>query len=475
MLAAGIVFRTVAAAVTIAVHPDHPGIAIPRDFLGFSFEAGTLTSAKTFPAENLAFQRLVKQVGPGLLRFGGGTVDRTGWQRGTRTAKSPANVLFPADVDRVFAFARATGYRVLFALNLGSSTKEVAADEAAYVVQAGGDALYGLEIGNEPNVYSHDQRNPAGEVYQSHRRPPAYSVKDYIAEHRAFAEAIHASAPAAVLTGPAVTDRDISDWTIPFVNEMAPGIAMITQHFYSLRLQAVAKRNAANAATIPNLLSVQTHDSADASAATLERLAQSARLPWRMAECNSCNKGGQAGVSDVFASALWGVDYLFTLASRGAAGVNLHAGPMPKFKYTPVASTGSQFNAQPLYYGMLLFHVAAQGRLVPLEVNAPGVNLTAYAVLDDGGTLRVTVINKDVTHDANVEISPGAPYARGAALKLAGPSLDATSGTTLGGSAVQADGSWTPGALEDVARSGATFHTTLKAGSAAMIRFADKP
>jgi hypothetical protein len=58
MLSAGIVFPTAAATVTITVHPDHPGIAIPRDFLGFSFEAGTLTSARTFAAENPAFQRV---------------------------------------------------------------------------------------------------------------------------------------------------------------------------------------------------------------------------------------------------------------------------------------------------------------------------------------------------------------------------------------------------------------------------------
>src|SRR5271157_55207 len=76
--------------VTIAAHPESPAIAIAHDFIGLSFETGSLTTATGFPAENPVLQRMVAQVGPGLLRFGGNSVDQlTGWMRGQRVASTP--------------------------------------------------------------------------------------------------------------------------------------------------------------------------------------------------------------------------------------------------------------------------------------------------------------------------------------------------------------------------------------------------
>ncbi len=69
-------------------------------------------------------------------------------------------------------------------------------------------------------------------------------------------------------------------------------------------------------------------------------------------------------MSNVFASALWGVDYMFTLAGRASAGVNFHGGGTGN--YTPIAVTGPlSATARPLYYALLLFRAAARGRLVP--------------------------------------------------------------------------------------------------------------
>ena len=131
--------------VLITVNTGLPGAAIPRDFLGLSFETGSLTSATGFPAENTQFQQMVAQLGPGWLRFGGNLVDKTAWARGQRTSASPSTTLMASDVDRVIGFARATGWRVLWGLNLKSSTAGTAADEADYVQQNGSDVLAGFE------------------------------------------------------------------------------------------------------------------------------------------------------------------------------------------------------------------------------------------------------------------------------------------------------------------------------------------
>jgi hypothetical protein len=373
--------------VTIAAHPESPGIAIAHDFIGLSFETGSLTTATGFPAENPVLQRMVAQVGPGLLRFGGNSVDQlTGWMRGQRAPSTPASVITSSDADRVFVFARTVGWRVLFSLNLGHGDPATDADEADYVYGAASDVLSGFEIGNEPDLY-----------HSNGLRPATYMVNDYMAEWQTYANAIRAKVPAAALTGSAAAGS-ITTWTTTFASQLGSRIALLTQHLYPLAPTS-ANPNASNAASIPHILGSAARQTEDTDGSQLQQIA---------AETNSCYDGGETGVSNVFASALWGVDYMFTLAGRNAAGVNFHGGGTGT--YTPIAVTATQATARPLYYALLLFRAAARGRVVPVTVSTNGVNLTAYGALDDDGTLRVTVINKDMTQDAAVSIAPGAGY-----------------------------------------------------------------
>ena len=47
---------------------------------------------------------------------------------------------------------------------------------------------------------------------------------------------------------------------------------------------------------------------------------------YRMAEANSFYNGGAPGISDAFGTALWALEFCFTLAENGATGVNFHGG-----------------------------------------------------------------------------------------------------------------------------------------------------
>jgi uncharacterized protein (TIGR03437 family) len=444
--------------VTITAYPESPGIAIPDNFIGLSFETGSLTTATGFPAENRVFQGMVAQVGPGVVRFGGNSVDQlTGWMRGQRTSSTSTSILTSSDADRAFAFARAAGFRVLWSLNLGHGNPATDADEAQYVYQTDSDVLFGLEIGNEPDLY-----------HSNGLRPTSYTVNDYIAEWQTYANAIQALTPAAVLTGPAASGS-ITTFTTTFAQQMGSRIALLTQHLYPLAPTSV-NPNASNVASIPNILGSSIRQTEDTDGSELETIAQGQKIPWRMSETNSCYNGGQEGVSDVFASALWGVDYMFTLAGRNSAGVNFHGGGTGN--YTPIAVTSSGVvTARPLYYALLMFRAAACGRIVPVNVSANGVNLTAYGALDDDGTLRLAVINKDMTHDAAVSITPGSEYSTALAMLLAAPAADATTGVTLGGASVQTSGSWLPAQLENLSASGGAFLTTVRAASAVLISF----
>ncbi len=443
--------------VSIAVNTASPGVTIPSDFIGLSFETSSIASATRFPSGSAVFQQMLSQLGTGWMRFGGNSVDRTTWVGGTRSSSTPANSLTGSDVDAVMGLARTVGWRVLFGLNLASSTAALDAQEAVYVSQTGQGALFGFEIGNEPDLYSGN-----GD------KPTSYTLSQYLSDWNSFANAIEAADPGPVLTGPADAGN-IGTWTIEFAATYSSRIALLTQHFYPLGPVSSVGANSPNACTISDLLSAATHSKAASDGAQLENIAQSAKVPWRMAESNSCYDGGTAGVSDTFASALWGVDYMFTLASNAAAGVNFHGGGSGA--YTPIAVSGSNVTARPLYDALLLFQAASSGRLVPVTLSTGGIDLNAYAVLAGDGTLRVTVINADASHDATVSIAPGSTYTRALVLSLTAPALDSTTGFLLGGAAVAADGMWSPAQFETVKASAGVYSISVPSGSAVVVGF----
>lgn len=440
--------------VSVTVHVGSPSVTIPPDFLGLSFESGSLTTTTGFPAENSQFRQMLTQLGTGWLRFGGNSVDKTAWTSGTASGS-----LTPAAVDRVAALARATGWRVVWGLGLANSSAATDAGEADYVLTHAGDVVSGLEIGNEPDLFSRNGFMPA-------------TLPDYLTawgQYSAAIKALHADAPFA---GPA-DSGNINTWTSQFATQYGSQVALLTQHFYPLGPVGVVAAGAPNEATIANLLGTTTHSAAQSTGLEMTAIAQKAKVPWRMGETNSCYNGGQPGVSDVFASALWGIDYMMTLAGTSAAGVNFHGGGTGT--YTPIAvSTANgttSISARPLYYAMLLFGAAARGRVLPVDVNSGRVNLTAFAIQDADGTVRVVLINKDLSSSVTAQIGStiSTAFSNATVMRLSAPSLTATSGITLGGSAVASDGTWSPSQYENVIGKSGVFSVDVPAGSAAVV------
>jgi hypothetical protein len=118
---------------------------------------------------------------------------------------------------------------------------------------------------------------------------------------------------------------------------------------------------------------------------------------------------------------------------------------------------------------MLLFHQAAVGRAVPVDVETtPEANVVAHATLADDGTVRVVVINKEAAAPATVVIQLG--FAGPATvMRLLAASLLARDGVTLGGTAVASDGTWSPGTPEPVTPEGGQYVVTAPAASALLV------
>jgi Glycosyl hydrolase family 79, N-terminal domain len=437
--------------------------SISPAFAGLSYEKSTLYEP-LFTSSNANLIGLFKRLGSSVLRIGGNSVDRNVWT--PSGAGQTAGQIAPADVDALAAFLQATGWQCLYGVNLGGSgsapytsgsltaatTPALAAQEIAYVASKLGSSLLGIEIGNEPDLYGNTYY-PGG----------AWDLSTFETVWDQFRTAILAQTPSVAITGPADAGNE-SKWTVPFAQWASKSkISLLTQHYYRGNGQS-ATSTAANLVTPDsNLIS---------DLATVKAGAQAIGVPYRMAECNSYYNGGANGVSNSYASSLWVIDYLFDCALGGASGVNFHGGGSGS-GYTPIAdSGGTVIEARPEYYGILLFNLAGQGDLLSTTLNAASLNATAYAVKPATGGLNLIVVNKDQTSNLSLSIQLPQSASSATLLELAqlSASLTATSGVTIQGATVAANGSFSPGAAYTLTTGGTQLTCYVPALSAVLIQ-----
>lgn len=435
--------------VTITVNPNQPGIKIPSNFTGLSYEPLALPGSTIFRPDNTLLKNFFKQLGNnGVLRIGGNYVEQTFWIDGRPTTAPDRRIITRNDINNLLDFARMIGWKVILGLNLGQSKPEIAALQAEYAMQYAGNKILSLEIGNEPDLY-----------FMNGLRPQTYNYSDFYKEFIAYFNAIRTRVSNAPISGPCTT-QIFNTWAIPFAKDAASKINLLTQHYYRMGPPTNTF------VTISNLLS--NDERLQNMLQQLRQAAQQNGLQYRISESNSVHTGGKAGVSDVFAAALWGLDLMFTLAQNGAAGINFHGGG--DGLYSPfIVNQYGQYFTRPLYYGMLLFKLASQGRLLPVNISQTTVNLKAYAVLASNQNVLLTIINKDQTQNAQVLVDFSGKFANASALRLTAPSLESTSDVTLGGNSVQSDASWEPRTSETIKRVGNYYSVLVPAASAVLI------
>ncbi len=449
------------ASIEVTVHPETPGLSIAPEFLGFSYEAPVLAK-DYFDVHNKELRRLLANLGKGVLRFGGNSVEFTYWSRnGQVSAPHPKAraILTPADLDRVFKFSRKTGWPVMLGLNLGHYNPEMAADEAAYAVKVGGRNLLALEIGNEPDLYTHWKlRSKPWDYAEFHR--------DFVA----YLNAIRARSPNAPIAGPTTCCKTGLGWFPKFLDDEGSQLVMATHHNYPTYASRKLPRTSPRYPSIERLLSPELMQKVAKEVHELVQESEEHHLQFRMAEANSnAYDGGVDGQGNVFGAALWGADYCFTLAQQGAVGVNFHGG-FPRIYFSPLGMSQGHYVPQPLYYGMLLFHAATPGRFVPVDLHTQE-NVSAYGILAADGKLHLALINKDEKKSVEVRIAGLGSYKHAGVLRLTAPGLSARTGITFGGHAVSTSGKWSPGRAQKVAREGEDFTLQLPAASAALVNF----
>ncbi|KAK7722282.1 hypothetical protein SLS64_000819 [Diaporthe eres] len=108
-------------------------------------------------------------------------------------------------------------------------------------------------------------------------------------------------------------------------------------------------------------------------------------VPYVLGETNSISCQGTHLVSDVFASALWAVDYVLYVASLQVSRLYFHMGTAYRYSpWQPITVNGTAPFAKPLYYGNLLTASALSGGNKQVQVLLNETSLTAYALFDAG-------------------------------------------------------------------------------------------
>jgi hypothetical protein len=447
--------------VTVAINPLEPGRPVPERFLGLSFEAAALGQLAQY-ADQGNLVKLLRSLGPGMLRFGGITADENvAWtDPNTPPPAWASSVIGPAQLQAIGVLARRSGWRVLLTVGLAHYEPAAAAREVVAAHRALGPYLAAVEIGNEPDAYGNHGL-----------RELPWLAQGYEEQVSNYREAIQALTPDVPIAGPDVSGSGaFSEWGDEEALAQQP--AMLTGHHYPLGCAQTP------APSIEALLSSATRGAAAVSLTSYLTVADLYDIPLRIDETNTVSCGGVAGISNTFASALWATGYITQAMAAGAAGINLQGNPTNCSGYTPLCAPDPQalaegaLQAQPEWYALLLLRSLIGERALPTTISAEGSpDLVAAAFSGPNHSLKVVLVNNEPPGTSSfalrVDVGPG--LAAASVLRLTAPSVGATEDVLLGGRAVAASGSWTPPPTESIATHAGVLALELAPDSAALV------
>jgi hypothetical protein len=423
--------------------------------MGFSFERNTL-ALPLFDDANTDLVALFRLLGRGVLRLGGNSVDRTEWDH-AGGGRTPA-IVSPPDLVRLRRFLDATGWRAIYGtpfLSAGASPDSVA-DEVTVASTTLGARLDGVELCNEPDLYALDPTTKA----------LAGTLASFNDRWDRFATAVRAAAPEVAIVGPSdCLLQTIAGFAVPFTTAHAGELSQVTQHYY--------RGFGGPQQTIDLLLSPDPL--VPGALETLATTAASAGAAgFRIGETNSFASGGQPGVSNSFAAALWAADWFGTATGAGALGLDFHNSGTGAGYPAIVQVGGTVTEVRPLFAGLLAAASLGTGPMRPVAIDDAGATLRAHACSTSSTQVRLLVLNLG-NDDRTVSVDLATGVDRATSVALAGPALDATAGVTFAGAAVAIDASWDRQPPTELEVSGSIVNVPVHAGSAALVTIDHQP
>jgi hypothetical protein len=474
---------------------------VSPSFAGFGIESTNLFSYMGYSSPNPLTTNLLANLAgyagaPPHIRIGGNTQDNLvydetmmEWSWVTnpnRTGQGAVASDFGLFGPRFFEVANRfpAGTPVTWGLNLAYN----ADDYIARLVRVASLALdrtpnikiTGFELGNEPDLYAQNGFRAAGSwngkayVREWQERATALWREVLVPRNRA-AGFFEAAATASTIN----TDFQVADLfetykidATPAGSGLSAGTSLLTawnQHDYYYYIGV-----SGYAITLAQLLQLQSTEDQFASWVAQVKQARDTPYPYALREMGIVGPVGLEGVTDVFGTALWTLNFLCYAASLGIESVQLHMTDDSKASaWQPIELDGRQPLVRPVYYGVAAFDqvIGAAGpgaRVWQYPVNELSVpaeyvgQVRAYVVYDTANTLAsVIVVNGRMSNVSIVEADkpllnvqlklPSSLAGQTIHLaRLTGAGADATKGTTWNGISYEASGNGMPTVVSNV-------------------------
>jgi hypothetical protein len=403
----------------------------------------------THPVGSYDFARprlrhLAAALAPAYLRIGGTDADRTVYDMGDAPAAPSGGarwVLTRRRWDEVNAFARAVDLRVAFTLNAGPSARDDRGDwnpESARSLiaysQAQGYPVDVWELGNEVNAFPvHHWKWLSVDRYAGD-----------LARVRGLLADLHVSGR---LAGPSSAFwpvlGEMRSFSEPLMKKAGGQLDILSWHYYpqqSHRCPVATRR-----AKPGRMLSADDLADVETWAARVEQSVRdhNPKATIWLGETGGAQCGGEPGLSDAYADALWWLDELGRVARRGHAVV---------VRQTLSGSDYGLVDDRPLepnpgYWASWLWR-NLMGRQALAAQSSPSLRIYAHcartsAPLHRPGAVTALIVNVDPRGHAEIELGPSARV-----LRLEADGLGART-VRLNGEPLRANTEGDPPALAD--------------------------
>ena len=492
VLAAGLFAGTALAAdpITLTIDATQTGYAIPSNYVGLSFSRDSISGANSYeqlfnPSKDTYYSHLTNllaQIGVKHLRTISGTA--------STSDPDPTG----AQDDLFFSFAQASGVTsIIYSLHLFNEegTDDVAAAYHIWTTPADKALLESFALDNESDWKYHYRSPYPDPVITGYATPTGYGYKDkWALLYTNIQNYLGNPSPAAPFSGPdtgsnyPIQTDSSSDTSIPYPGgvpftlrcaiDQAPRLKTATQHYYYGNPGTSMVQTATIALDPARLTEWNTLYANSLAGAS----GWPSGLPFRLTESSPfLNDSGNTN-QQIFATALWGLDYFCWWAGHGCAGIDPFT-RVVQYNSPIFQLPNNDFVAAPYAYGMKAFSLASQGTTITaagIQLSNPNhINWTPYGVVG-ANDLYVTLINKTFnpvgSYDAVVTINKPTGFAPTSAKYIvltsgADGSATATS-ATLGGATIPTAGSWN-GTWNSLAVTNGACSLTVQAASAVVV------
>jgi hypothetical protein len=396
-----------------------------QGFLGVATELTTILRLSGSAADpDTPFVHLLSNLSPGapfLLRLGGNSGDFCWWA--SRGLERPPRIcgLTRRWGAAVHALLTSLGGTAVLGVTLKLSPKinsRIASVEVAdFNRYVGASLIDAFELGNEPEFY------PLSVVNGGHGHD------NFTAYGRKFSR-VAAALGKVPLAGPSSGSPHWLPYLRTVLSRMRSRLKLVTVHAYPLKDCSPSAHNSVSdffeRKSIEGLAAL-IHRAVDGAAAHGE--------PLRVDEINGIPCGGEAGLSNSFAEALWALNMLPALWEAGVQGVNFQTvnGNLNQMIAARHSASGWRISVEPEYYGLLAFADVAPAGSNLLRISHPGLrHFYEFAVRAPDGSERVVLTNVGRVARTVGVMASGATGAGSVSL-LRARSLRATGGATLAG------------------------------------------